>query len=63
MRALRMPFPGYRISQILEREEQHEAIGFFKQLFPRLMTVRVDAKRSRTIAELRQHSSAFLFPR
>ena len=63
LRSLRGPVGIYRAGRILERAGAGEldAITFFKELLPRLLTVRVESGRSRSAAELAQVSSAFLF--
>lgn len=62
LRRLRMPMGTLRMGRHLDQTEGPlDAIDFFKNLFPRLITVRVEALRPRTLSELAQLSSAFLF--
>ncbi len=59
---LRMPIASFRIERMLQTSEGTiDAIEFFKGLMPRLITVRVEATRPRTLSELAQLASAFLF--
>jgi hypothetical protein len=64
LRALRMPMGSIRITRLLDEQREDgplDAIGLFKHLFPRLLTVRVEATRTKPLSELALQSSAFLF--
>jgi hypothetical protein len=63
LRALRAPLGSFRVNRILENEGPGDvdALKFFKQLFPRLLTVRVESARPKSVSDLALHSSAYLF--